>query len=145
MASSNSFFNRRYFLQLLGLAGLYFVFGHLSFITAVSHFIVTPVFFVSEGIALAAVILLGRKVWPGVFLGQWALALSTGLDLLPSLMIAAINSMEAVLGAVMFKRWGMNPALNDVHHLGRLVALIFLILQPFSASLGTVTLFFFGS
>ncbi|MBX9894089.1 MAG: PAS domain S-box protein [Nitrosomonas sp.] len=145
MASSNSFFNRRYFLQLLGLAGLYFVFGHLSFITAVSHFIVTPVFFVSEGIALAAVILLGRKVWPGVFLGQWALALSTGLDLLPSLMIAAINSMEAVLGAVMFKRWGMNPALNDVHHLGRLVALIFLILQPFSASLGTVTLFFFNA
>ena len=71
---------RRYILQLLALASLYFAFGHLSFLISVAHVIVTPVFFVAEGIALAAAVLLGRKVWPGIFLGQLALAVSSGLD-----------------------------------------------------------------
>ncbi|MBS0484022.1 MAG: PAS domain S-box protein, partial [Proteobacteria bacterium] len=134
---------RRYILQLLALAGLYFAFGHLSFLISVAHVIVTPVFFVAEGIALAAAVLLGRKVWPGIFLGQLALAVSSGLGLLPALAISAINSIEAVIAATLFTRWKLDPALNKVHDFGRLIAMIFLILQPFSATLGTATLLFF--
>ena len=134
---------RRYILQLLALAGLYFAFGHLSFLISVAHVIVTPVFFVAEGIALAAAVLLGRKVWPGIFLGQLALAVSSGLGLLPALAISAINSIEAVIAATLFKRWKLDPALNKVHDFSRLIAMIFLILQPFSATLGTATLLFF--
>lgn len=133
----------RYILQLLALAGLYFAFGHLSFLISVAHVIVTPVFFVAEGIALAAAVLLGRKVWPGIFLGQLALAVSSGLGLLPALAISAINSIEAVIAATLFKRWKLDPALNKVHDFSRLIAMIFLILQPFSATLGTATLLFF--
>ncbi|QOJ22390.1 MAG: PAS domain S-box protein [Gammaproteobacteria bacterium] len=130
-------------IQLLVLAVLYFAFGHISFLISVSHFIVTPVFFVAEGIALAAAILLGRKIWPGIFLGQLALAFSSGLEFLPALAISAINSIEAVIAATIFRRWKLDPALNSVHDLSRLVAMIFLILQPFSATLGTATLVFF--
>ncbi|MBS0299679.1 MAG: PAS domain S-box protein [Proteobacteria bacterium] len=130
-------------IQLLVLAVLYFAFGHISFLISVSHFIVTPVFFVAEGIALAAAILLGRKIWPGIFLGQLALAFSSGLGLLPALAISAINSTEAVIATTVFKRWKLDPALNSVHDFSRLVAMIFLILQPFSATLGTATLVFF--
>ncbi|MDO8895150.1 PAS domain S-box protein [Nitrosomonas sp.] len=136
---------RHYIFQLLVLAALYFTFGHISFLITVSHFIVTPVFFVAEGIALAAIILLGRKVWPGIFLGQLALALSTGLEFLPSLTISAINSIEAVIGATLFKRWKLDSSLSSVHDFSRLAALIFLILQPFSATLGTATLLFFNA
>lgn len=134
---------RKYLFQLLALAALYFAFGHISFLTTVSHHIVTPVFFVAEGIALAAVILLGRRVWPGILLGQLALALSTGLEFPPSLVISVINSIEAVIGATLFQHWKLNPAQRSVRDLGLLVAMIFLILQPFSATLGTAALVFF--
>jgi len=135
---------RYYIFQLLALAVLYFVFGHISFLISVSHFIVTPVFFVAEGIALAVAILLGRKVWPGIFVGQLVLALSSGLELPPALAISAINSIEAVIAATLFKRWKLDPTLTRVHDLSRLVAMIFLVLQPLSATFGTVALSFFN-
>lgn len=145
MVSSNYSFKRSFIIQLFGLASLYFVFGHLSFFIAVSHYIVTPVFFISEGIALSMIVLFGRRVWPGVFVGQLALAISTGLGVLPSLIIALVNSLEAILGVTLFRRWKIDPALNSVQHFGRFVALIFLILQPFSATFGTLTLFYFDA
>lgn len=135
---------RHYIFQLAALAVLYFVFGHISFLISVSHLIVTPVFFVAEGIALAAAILLGRKVWPGIFLGQLALALSNGLEFLPALAISAINSIEAVIAATLFKHWKLDPTLNSVHNFSRLTGMIFLVLQPFSATFGTITLLFFN-
>jgi PAS domain S-box-containing protein len=135
---------RHYIFQLLALAVLYFTFGHISFLITVSHFIITPVFFVAEGIALAAIILFGRRVWPGILLGQLALALSTGLEFLPSLAISAINSIEAVIGATLFRRWKLDSALNSIHDFSRMVVMIFLILQPLSATFGTATLFFFN-
>lgn len=143
MLSNEPVFSRNYMIQLLVLAVLYFVFGHISFLLSVSHFIVTPVFFVAEGIALAAAILLGRKVWPGIFLGQLALALSSGLEFLPALAISVTNSVEAMIAVTVFKRWKLDPALNSVHDFSRLIGMIFLILQPFSATLGTTTLLFF--
>ena len=145
MPSNNQpVFHHHYILQLLALAVLYFVFGHISFLISVSHFIVTPVFFVAEGIALAAAILLGRKVWPGIFLGQLVLALSNGLEFSPAFAISVINSFEAVIAATLFRRWKLNSALNSVHDLSRLAAMIFLVLQPFSATFGTVALSFFN-
>lgn len=85
---------RHYIFQLLALAVLYFVFGHISFLISVSHFIVTPVFFVAEGIALAAAILLGRKVWPGIFVGQLALALSSGLEFPPGWLSPPLTALK---------------------------------------------------
>lgn len=145
MVSSDYLITRGQFLQLCGLACLYFVFGHLSFFIAVSHYIVTPVFFISEGIALSMIILLGRRVWPGIFIGQLTLAISTGLGVLPSLIIALINSIEAILGAALFKRWNIEPGLNSMQHFGRFVAMIFFILQPFSATFGTAALYYFDA
>lgn len=132
-----------YLFKLTLLAVLYFACGYLSFIATVSNYIVTPVFFVAEGIALAAVIRWGAQVWPGIFLGQLALALFTDLEFLPSFLIAATNSTEAIIGVMLFRRWNLNPRLDSVHDFSRLLVMIFLILQPFSATLGTATLWFF--
>lgn len=76
-------------------------------------------------------------------MGQLALAISTGLGVLPSLIIALVNSLEAILGVTLFRYWKIDPALNSTQHFGRFVALIFLILQPFSATFATLTLFYF--
>ncbi len=133
-----------YLFQLLILAALYFIFGYISLLTLFSYYIIIPVFFVAEGVALAAIILLGPRVWPGIFLGQLALALSIGLELLPSLIISAVSSIEALLGVILFRHWKLDPALNKVRDLGRLFMMILLILQPFSATFGTLTLVFFN-
>ena len=59
------------------LSVLYLAFGHLSFLPLVQNVLVTPAVFYSEGIALAFVLRYGAWVWPGIFLGQLALALVT--------------------------------------------------------------------
>jgi diguanylate cyclase (GGDEF)-like protein len=134
-----------YLFQILVLAALYFGFGHASFLTAVSHSIVTPVFFVPEGISLAAAILLGPRVWPGIFLGQFALAVSRGLSIEPALAISAINSVEAIIGCMLFRHLKLSPSLNRMRDLRWLLLIIFFVLQPFSATFGTATLLLSGT
>lgn len=133
------------FGRMVGLGALYFLFGKLSFSMSVSHGIVTLVVFASEGIALAALILGGSKLWPGVFLGQFLLALSGGLPLGLALGISSINSLEAILGAMLFHRMGLRTGLDRMTDIAGLLLLIALVLQPFSAALGTFLLRIGGS
>ena len=55
---------------VLALTGLYFVAGKLGLLLAFVHPSATAVW-PPAGIALAAVLLLGRDVWPGIFLGAF--------------------------------------------------------------------------
>jgi len=95
-------------------------------------------------VALAAGILVGPRIASGVFIGQLLFALSRGQSLEPALAIAVGNSLEVVIGALLARRWGIGPRLDPSGYV-RLIALIFLILQPFSATLGTAALWFWGS
>ena len=122
------------------LAGLYYLAGQLSFAVSVSHSVVTLVVFAAEGFALAGVLLWGPRLWLGAFFGQLLLALSNGLDWPPSLAIALINSLEALLGVWLFRRLQLNTSLHRVRDVLGLLGLIFLVLQPLSASLGNLVL-----
>ncbi len=126
--------------QVMVLAVLYFLLGKLSFSLSVTHGIVTLVVFASEGVALGALILGGTNLWPGVFLGQFFLALSGGLPPWVALGISGINGAEAVLGATLFRRWGLDPRLERMSDVAALLMLITFLLQPFSAALGTTLL-----
>ena len=86
-------------------------FQELSFSVVVSYRIVTFVIFAPEGIALAAAILCGRRYWAGVFLGQFLLGWSSNLPLAITLAIAVSNSLEAVIGATLFARFGISREL----------------------------------
>ena len=114
--------------------------GWLSFFTQVDHVIVTPIFFIPEAFALAFALRFGTGIWPGVFLGQLVLAFSR--DLIPSaaLMISAINSLEAVGAAWVFRRLDGQTTVYDLRSWIVLQGMAFLLLQPFSATLGTLTL-----
>src|SRR2546428_477621 len=69
----------RRFLLVISLAGLYFAAARLGLSLASVHTTVSPVW-PPTGIAIAAVLLLGYRAWPGIFLGavladrglQWA-------------------------------------------------------------------------
>ena len=135
---------RSYPARVLVLALFYYCAGQASFSIAVSSGIVTPVVFAAEGFALAGTILFGTRVWPGVFLGQLALALVNGLPWPLALAIAASNSLEAVLGGKLFRYFKLNPALERVRDMAGLWILIILVLQPFSATVGNLILWLGG-
>ncbi|MDX1668658.1 MAG: MASE1 domain-containing protein, partial [Limnobacter sp.] len=124
-------------------AFLYAFSGQLSFSAAVSNQIVTPVFFAAEGFALAAVLLFGPKMALGVFVGQLALALFNGLGLAPASLISLINSIEALIGYFIFRMFRLDVRIATPRDLIGLLGIIFLILQPFSATLGNLVLWYF--
>jgi signal transduction histidine kinase len=126
------------------LAIAYALTGRLSFLAQVDNVVVTPVFFLPEGIALAFALRFGPGIWPGVFTGQLVLALIQGLSPFPALSISLINSLEAVGAWWLYRRLGGQPNPYDLRSWLVLQGLVFLVLQPFSATLGTLSLFFSG-
>ena len=66
----------------------------------------------SAGLALAAVLLRGLRVWPGVFAAAFAAALPSGIadamsadSILPALSNAAGSTLEAVVGGYLLRLW----------------------------------------
>ncbi len=134
-------------LQILLLASLYFAAGLVVFSTsgsALDHHIVSLVVFLSEGIALAAVLAFGARLWPGIFLGQLLLGLHADLPLSAALGIATINSLEAVLAVALFRHFRLDTSLSTLRDIVALVLLIAFVLQPFSALLGNAVLLISG-
>ncbi len=97
-------------------------------------------FFVPEGLALAAVILFGPGLWPGIVVGQLLLGLSAGLPLTPALGIGLSNGLEGIVGSFAFGFLHLRTDLKRLADLLWLVALVFLVLQPLSATLGLFAL-----
>src|SRR5512135_470033 len=60
----------------LGLAAVYLVCGKLGLSLAVVHANATPVW-PPTGVALAALLIWGYRLWPGIFLGAFLVNLST--------------------------------------------------------------------
>src|SRR6059058_5763014 len=84
----------------LGVGVVYFLAGKLGLAYAIVHANATPVW-PPTGIALAAVLLLGRGIWPAIFAGN----LTTAGSVLSSLGIAAGNTLEALVGAFLVERF----------------------------------------
>jgi signal transduction histidine kinase len=82
------------------LAGVYFAGAKLGLSLTYVHPSVTAVW-PPTGIALAAVLLLGTRVWPGIALGAFLANVTTAGNVGTSLAIACGNTLEAVVGAWM--------------------------------------------
>ena len=120
---------------------LYIVTGMLSFALFQQDTIVTVTIFIPEGIALAAVLIYGYRILPGIFFGQFLLALFSGIAFFPSLGIAIVNALEAFIAFKLFQSFQLKRTLEHTRDFIGLVLLIVLILQPFSALLGNAILF----
>src|SRR5580765_7711457 len=57
------------------------------------------------GIALAAVLILGPRAWPGIFLGAFLVNETTAGSLATSFAIATGNTLEALVGAYLVNRF----------------------------------------
>jgi len=77
---------------------IYFIAGKLGLKLAFLHASASPVW-PPAGIALAALLLLGYRVWPAIFVGAFLVNATTAGNIATSLGIAAGNTLEAVCGA----------------------------------------------
>ena len=89
-------------LIAVGLA--YFVFAKLGLQLASVNPSASPIW-PPTGIALAAVLLCGERIWPAIFLAAFAANATTAGTLETSAVIAAGNTLEAVVGGWLIARW----------------------------------------
>jgi signal transduction histidine kinase len=82
----------------------YFVAGKLSLKLAFLHASASPVW-PPAGIALAALLLFGIRLWPAIFIGAFLVNLTTAGNVFTSLGIATGNTLEAVIGAWLIQRF----------------------------------------
>ncbi len=128
-------------IKVVLLALLYYFSGKLSFAIFSQSKIITITTFLPEGFALAAVLLYGPWVIPGIFLGQLLLAIDTGLGTLPSFGIALGSSAEAGLAFWLARRFRLDIRLGTVRDILLLGGMILFVLQPFSSLIGNTVMY----
>src|SRR5438132_10197637 len=100
-------------LPVIGiLAIIYFVAGKLGLMLASLHASASPVW-PPAGIALAALLLLGYRAWPAIFVGAFLVNVTTAGDVATSLAIASGNTLEAVCGAWLVNRFAGGTTVFD--------------------------------
>ncbi len=92
-------------LPLIGiLAVIYFIAGKLGLMLASLHASASPVW-PPAGIALAALLLLGYRAWPAIFIGAFLVNVTTAGNVATSFAIAIGNTLEALVGAWLVNRF----------------------------------------
>src|SRR5437773_848588 len=97
---------------LLVLTGVYFLAGKFGLSLAFVHASASAVW-PPTGIALAATLLLGYRVWPALFLGAFLVNVTTAGSVWTSLGIAGGNTLEGLLGAFLVKRFANGRRVFD--------------------------------
>src|ERR1700736_1936618 len=83
---------------------VYFIAGKLGLKLAFLHASASPVW-PPAGIALAALLVLGYRTWPAIFLGAFLVNVTTAGNIATSLCIATGNTLEALCGAWLVNRF----------------------------------------
>src|SRR6266581_1409420 len=100
-------------LPLIGiLAVIYFIAGKLGLMLASPRASASPVW-PPAGIALAATLLFGYRVWPAIFVGAFAVNVTTAGNIGTSFAIASGNTLEALAGAWLLNRFAGGKSFCD--------------------------------
>ena len=89
---------------LVGLAGVYFFAAKLGLSWAFVNPSATAIW-PPTGIALAAFLIFGVRVWPAIFAGAFVANLTTAGSVVTSIGIAAGNTLEGLLGSYLVQRF----------------------------------------
>ena len=125
------------------LATVYAVAGRLGLALAFVHESATAVW-PPTGIALAAVLILGPRVWPGIFLGAFVANELTAGSFVTSLLIASGNTLEALTAGYLINRYaGGRHVFDRAHNIVRFV-MAGLAGATVSATIGITSICVFG-
>ena len=107
MRGKRSLMPRRGFSGVTAFAGLtliYFLAGKLGLKLAFLHASASPVW-PPAGVALGALLVLGYRTWPAIFVGAFLVNVTTAGNFGTSLAIGAGNTLEALCGAWLVNRF----------------------------------------
>ena len=122
------------------LAALYVAGGKLALLLAAPQGNVT-LMWPPTGIALAALLLYGSRLWPGVAAGAFLVAASTGVPLATAAGIMAGNTLEALAGAYLLRSAvGFRASLDRLRDVLGLMTLAALLSTMVSATIGVASL-----
>ena len=131
-------------LPLIGLnlflAVVYFAGAELGLSLATLHSNVTPVW-PPAGIAIAALLIFGPRLWPGIFLGALAANLPTNIPAAAAFGIAIGNTAQALFGywlLLRVVRW--RGTLDSVHEVLNFVVCAAVLAPLVSATIGSLSL-----
>jgi signal transduction histidine kinase len=94
------------------------------------------------GLSLAALLLLGRGLWPGVFVGAFAANITTSGSIGASALIACGNTLEAIVGAALIERWAAGRhAMRYTANVFRFALVAVLLAPAIAATTGTAALY----
>ena len=132
--------DRKYVLSLAGLFGLYVLAGKLGLSLASLHASASPVW-PPTGIALAAFLTLGYRLWPAIFAGAFVVNVSTAGSAATAAAIALGNTLEGLLGAFLVVRYANGSrAFDHAQDVFKFAVLAGLLSSLVSATIGVVSL-----
>jgi integral membrane sensor domain MASE1 len=121
------------------LAVVYFVVAKLSLLTAIPPGYATSVW-PPSGLALAAILLVGNRVWPGIWIGAALANLTVASSPVASILIGSGNALEALAAAALIRRFIGTPRRfergEDVFKFVAIAAVASMI----AATIGTVSI-----
>src|ERR671935_1205158 len=118
------------------IAGAYFGSAKLGLELAFAHSSITAVW-PPTGIALAALVLGGYRLWPGVVLGAFLANEWTGVPIGTVLGITLGNTLEALVGAYLLRDVaGFRPELDRIRDVLALMGLAAVVSTLISATIG---------
>ena len=91
---------------------VYFIAGKFGLMLASLHVSASPVW-PPAGIALGALLLLGYRAWPAIFIGAFFVNVTTAGNMATSLAIASGNTLEALCGAWVVNRFAGGTTVFD--------------------------------
>jgi signal transduction histidine kinase/ActR/RegA family two-component response regulator len=91
---------------------VYFIAGKFGLMLASLHASASPVW-PAAGIALGALLVLGYRGWPAIFIGAFFVNLTTAGNVATSLAIASGNTLEALCGAWLVNRFAGGTTVFD--------------------------------
>jgi signal transduction histidine kinase len=131
---------KRFVALLLAFTITYYVTGKLGLRLAFLHPSASPVW-PPTGIAFAALLLLGSRIWPAIFMGAFLVNLTTAGSVGTSLGIAAGNTLEGLLGYFMLTRVaGGHDVFTHVKGIFLFLGLVALTSTTVSATVGVTSL-----
>ncbi|HEV2966852.1 MAG TPA: MASE1 domain-containing protein [Candidatus Dormibacteraeota bacterium] len=130
-------------LQLAAVALAYWFAASQSLRLALVHGQVTPIW-PPTGIALVAILVFGRRVWPAVFLAALAVNLPIGPTPLGAAFIAAGNTLAPLTAAALLQRAHFRIELDRLRDAAVIILLGALAAMTISATVGSSVLVLWG-
>src|SRR5580658_2555222 len=127
-----------------GLAAVYFAAGKLGLLLAYLHASATAVW-PCTGIAIAALLIFGYRVWPGILIGAFFVNLTTVGTVATSIGIAIGNTLEGLAGCYLVSRFARGKeAFARAQDIFKFALLAGMVATSVSATIGVVTLAAWG-